>query len=236
VAATVILDEDFQVPFVGSLVEFRQWAASDSYPESGRIDYLAGRIEVDVSPEDLYTHGKLKTTLIAVLQRIVEKGDLGDLFSDRARVSCPEADLSAEPDLVFVSYGAVEGGRVRLVPKSTGEADRYVEMEGPPDLAVEIVSDRSAQKDTERLPQAYWRARIPEFWLADARGPALVFQIHRWTQGGYEPAPAGADGSQYSAIFRAWFGVTRRRNRAGRWTYDCRATDESATSGDTIHN
>ncbi len=219
-ATTVILDEDFRVPLVGSLAEFRAWALSDSYPETGRIDYLGGRIEVDVSPEDLFTHGKLKTTLIAVLQQRIADGDLGDLFSDRTRVSCPEADLSVEPDLVFVSYDAVESGRVRLVPKASGERDRYVELEGAADLVVEIVSDRSARKDMERLPEAYWRARIAEFWLADARGSALVFQIRHWTPQGYQLAPTGADSAQRSAIFPTWFSITRRRNRAGRWSYD----------------
>jgi hypothetical protein len=31
---------------------FRRWAFSAEFPEIGRIDYLAGDVEVDTSPED----------------------------------------------------------------------------------------------------------------------------------------------------------------------------------------
>ncbi len=35
------------------------------------------------------------------------------------------------------------------------DAGRYVELEGAPDLVVEIVSDSSVAKDTQRLPPRY---------------------------------------------------------------------------------
>ena len=40
-----------------TLLGFVGWCHSPSFPEQGRIDYLAGDLEVDMSPEDLYTHG-----------------------------------------------------------------------------------------------------------------------------------------------------------------------------------
>jgi Uma2 family endonuclease len=54
-----------------------------------------------------------------------------------------------------------------LVPKAGAEPGRYIDVEGPPDLIVEIVSDTSVAKDTRRLPEAYFRAGVAEFWLAD---------------------------------------------------------------------
>ena len=36
--------------------------------------------------------------------------------------------MSVEPDLVFVSDASLDEGRVRLVPKVGGAADRYAEM------------------------------------------------------------------------------------------------------------
>jgi Uma2 family endonuclease len=95
-----------------------------------------------------------------------------------------------------------------------------VEVEGPPDLIVEIVSDSSAAKDTERLPAAYWRAGVREFWLADARGATLVFQIHRPGPSAYEPVEPDADGYQYSPVLAHRLRLTRNRNARGRWTYD----------------
>lgn len=140
------------------LADFRRWATSEDFPAIGRIDYVEGQIKVDLSPQDLHTHGKLRTELIGVVGRRIKQAGLGELYTSRARVSCPEADLSAEPDVVFVSESSLDSSRVRLVPKTGGAADRYVELEGPPDLIVEIVSDASVRKDTERLPAAYYRA------------------------------------------------------------------------------
>lgn len=218
--ASIALDEDFEIPFVRSLSEFRQWALSEDFPERGRIDYLAGRIEVDMTPEDYYSHGGLKVEVIRVLGDVVKAGDLGDLRSDRTRVSNPEAELSAEPDLVFVSHETFESGRAALVTKVTEQADRYVEVVGSPDVAVEIVSDRSVKKDTVRLPLAYWKAGTAEYWLMDARGEELIFRIHRQGAAGYESAPSDREGFQHSAVFRQWFRLARRRDRRGGWVFD----------------
>jgi len=71
-ATTIRFEDSVEIPLnIRSLADFRRWATSDAFPEQGRIDYVAGSIEVDMSPEDLHTHGKLKTELVAVLwQRI----------------------------------------------------------------------------------------------------------------------------------------------------------------------
>jgi hypothetical protein len=53
------------------------------------------------------------------------------------------------------SDAAIDGGRVRLVPASGGRPDRFAELEGAPDVVVEIVSDASVNQDTERLPACH---------------------------------------------------------------------------------
>jgi Uma2 family endonuclease len=219
-ATSVIFEEQFEIPFVRSLRDFRDWALSDQFPEQGRIDFIAGHIEVDMSPEDVFSHGTLKTEIVGGLREIVKRAGAGHLLTDSTRVSCPEADLSVEPDVVFLSDESLDCGRVRLVPKAAGEPDRYVEVEGPPNLIVEIVSDSSVTKDTRRLPAAYYRAGVPELWLADARGETLLFQIYRPGASGYEPVAPDAEGFQASATFHTRFRLTRRRNASGRWVFD----------------
>jgi Uma2 family endonuclease len=157
--------------------------------------------------------------MIVILGTLLDDADLGELFSARTRVSCLEADLSSEPDIVVVFHKSLETGQVRLVPKASGEGDRYIELEGAPDLVVEIVSDRSVTKDTQRLPQAYWRAGIHEFWLADARGSEVVFKIHLRGAEGYELARSDSAGFQHSAKFNTWFRLIRHVRPAGRWAY-----------------
>jgi len=220
-ALTLVLEEQIEVPMdLRCLADFRRWATSDAFPERGRIDYIAGRIDVDMSPEDLHTHGKLKIELVRVLSQRVKKDELGELYSDRTRASCAEADLSVEPDVVFVSESSLDTGRVRLVPKAGGGADRYVELEGPPDLIVEIVSDASARKDTDRLPAAYFQAGVAEFWLIDARGKDLLFRIHRRGPSEYEPAERDADGYQRSVVLNRSYRLERGRNARGRLLFD----------------
>ncbi len=219
-ANSVVFEERIEIPYFRSLAEFRAWANSDDCPEEGRIDFIAGCIEVDMSPEDLFSHAELKTEIVWMFKDMVKRGTRGHVYSDSTRISCPEADLSVEPDVVFISDESLDSGRVRLVPKATREPDRYVEVEGPPDLIVEIVSDSSETKDTHRLPAAYYRAGVPEFWLIDARGKELLFQIHRPGPSAYEPAPRDPEGFQQSAVFGTWFRLTRRRNDRGQWTFD----------------
>lgn len=218
-ATSILLQNDVEIPFMESLDEFRAWALSDEFPDRFRIDFLHGRIEVDMSPEDLYCHGTLKTRIIAVFANIVDEGDLGELFSDKTRVSSPSADLSSEPDVVFVSYDALEAGRVRRIPKQGGSG-RFVELEGAPDVVVEIVSDSSEAKDTQRLPVAYYDAGVPEFWLFDVRGQRLDFHIHRRGPNGFERVPVEPDGFRHSGVFKRWFRLSRRPGRAGGWQYE----------------
>jgi Uma2 family endonuclease len=219
-ATSVLFEEQVEIPFVRSLADFRRWALSDEFPERGRIDYLAGRIEVDMSPGGLFSHGTLKAAIVGALWQIVKRGGLGHLLTDRTRISCPAADLSVEPDVVFISDEALDSGRVRLVPKATGQADRYVEAEGPPDLVVEIVSDTSVAKDTQRLPKKYHQAGVPEFWLIDARGETLVFTIYHAKVKAYRAVPSDAEGFQRSVVFTTRFRLTRRRNASRRWVFD----------------
>ena len=150
--------------------------------------------------------------------RIRELG-LGELYTDRARVSCPVADLSVEPDIVFESNDSLDSGRVRLVPKFGGQQDRYSELEGAPDLIVEIVSDSSVRKDTRRLPKTYWQAGVREYWLVDARREELFFRIHQRGDADYQPALMDDESYQYSAVLDCWYRLDRSRNPRGRLQY-----------------
>jgi Uma2 family endonuclease len=222
-ANCIVFEERVEIPLaLRSLADFRNWVQSGEFPQSGRIDYVAGRIEVDMSPEDLFCHGTLKGEIHGVLHQRVKRESLGHLFTDSTRVSCPDTDLSVEPDVVFVSDEAIDTGRVRLVPSASREPGRYVELEGAPDLVVEIVSDSSVTKDTRHLPAAYIRAGVREFWLADARKDPVVFRIHQPGQTGYEPVKPDPDGFQGSAILRCACRLDSRRDSKGHWVFDLR--------------
>ncbi|HEY7213955.1 MAG TPA: Uma2 family endonuclease, partial [Thermoanaerobaculia bacterium] len=192
--AVIFEDQDLRIPEDAFTYEgFHRWLDSGEFPETGRIDYLAGVVEIDMSPEDLYTHGIVKTAIGSALHQLVV-GRLGEVYIDRARISSRFAGLSVEPDVAVVLFETLKTGRVRYVPAAVHEPDRYSRMEGAPDLAIEVVSDGSKSKDLKRLPPLYAKAGIPELWLADARGRNVSFQIHALEKGKYVPVEADAEG------------------------------------------
>lgn len=218
----VIFEEDLVIPAgVSDLGRFRRWTWDASFPERGRIDFLAGTLEVDLSPEDLYTHGTVKTMLAARLYPLIVDSGRGSLFSDSTRVVSPEAGLSVEPDVVGVLWESIRQGRVREIPAAKAEPERFIELEGAPDLIVEIVSDSSVRKDLERLPRLYAKAGIPELWLADCRGEELSFDIRILSPaGGFETQPADSEGWRSSPLLGRRVRMVRSRNQLNRWIYD----------------
>ncbi len=218
--ATIILDEAIEIPDgIRTLADFRRWTYSDEFPERWRIDYLKGRIEIDMAAEAAYSHGRPKIELVVVIGQLVKNLRSGDLYSDRTRISSLPGDLSSEPDLVFISTESIVSGRVRQISKSSGDED-VVEFEGAPDLVVEIVSDSSVAKDTKRLPQAYFEAGGREFWLLDARHEKLIFKIHPRGETEFVACPPDREGYQRSTVLGRRFRLDRRRDELGHWQYD----------------
>jgi Uma2 family endonuclease len=212
-------DETVRIPPEALTFEgFRKWSHSPEFPDRGRIDYLAGHVEADLSPEDLYTHGTLKVAISSGLHALVE-GRLGHVFSDSTRIASRFAGLSVEPDVVVVLWDSLRSGRLRHVPAAGKKPNRYVELEGAPDVVVEVVSDGSLRKDTERLPPLYARAGIPELWLADARGEEVWFQILTLEDGRYVPVEADAEGWIRSPRLGVSFRLVRYSTPVATWSY-----------------
>src|SRR5262249_36027312 len=147
------------------------------FPETGRICYLDGEVWVDMSKEQFFSHNQVKSEYNIVLGTLVKNERLGRYIPDGMLLSNVEANLTAQPDGAFVSRASWETGRVRLIE---GVREGYVELEGTPDMVLEVVSASSVVKDTVTLRALYWRAGIREYWLVDTRGDQLKFDILRW--------------------------------------------------------
>ena len=126
-------------------------------------------------------------------------------------LSNAEADLSGNPDGLFVSNASFRSEKVRLIE---GAESGFVEMEGSPDMVLEVVSDSSEIKDSELLRDLYWKAGIREYWLVDARGDQLQFDIFRRTSRGYSVTTKTA-GWMKSAVFNQSVRLTRRTDELG---------------------
>lgn len=224
-ATSILLEDGIEIPTIGSLDDFRRWVRSDEFPERGRFDFINGRVEVDMAAEDLFFHSTAKSEISLVAGARVKLDRIGYYFIDRTRITCPEASLSVEPDLAVVTFQALETGRVRLVPKVKGAKDRFIEIEGGPDLVAEIVSDSSVNKDTQRLPQAYFAAGVREFWLIDVRDAEMVFRVHTRGDEEFVPVELDSDGFQHSPVLNRRYRLTRERGPADGWLYDLEETE-----------
>jgi Uma2 family endonuclease len=190
---------------------FRRWARSGEIPDGVRVCYLDGDIWVDLSMEQLYTHNRAKTRFTIDLGGMAEDENLGQYFSDGVTLSY-RARLTTVPDGVFVSYDTLRAGRIMRVE---GAKHGYVELEGTPDMVLEVVSESSVHKDTVELRRKYWRAGIAEYWLVDVRSEPTRFDLLRCGPKGYLRTRERAGGWLRSVIFGRSFRLTQTTDPVG---------------------
>jgi hypothetical protein len=212
------LDDDFVLHIprdAYKLHGFRRWVLSDEFPEKQPVLFLNGEIFFYMPKEDVFTHAAVKTAVAGPVFNLNEESDFGHFYINGVLVTNVEADLSGNPDMVGVLWETLDSGKVHYV---TNDKDRTVEIEGSPDWLLEIVSDGSVKKDKHDLRHAYHKAGVREYWIVDARGDDIDFQILHWRRSGYAAAPRKA-GWQRSRIFGRSFRLTRTRDRRGAWRY-----------------
>src|SRR5687767_1771246 len=97
--AVLLDDREIRVPASAWTHEgFRNWAKSGEFPEQARISFLCQEILIDMSPEEIETHNKVKSEISRVIQNLNKKVARGQFYSDRVLVTNVSAGLSTEPD------------------------------------------------------------------------------------------------------------------------------------------
>jgi len=126
------------------------------------------------SPEAAEVNGFLQT----LLNYFTRRRKLGKVYGPRSafRLFPDSAESWApEPDVAFVL-----GERTKLWKGSV--------FQGPPDMAVEIVSTDSIDRDTITKRDAYERAGVREYWIIDLiQGKCTFLRLERGT---YREVPA----------------------------------------------
>ena len=201
--------------WVNDLASFRKWVHSGVLPEKLKVHYLNGQVWVDISMEELNSHNRVKQALYMALGRLIEEGDLGNVICDGMRYTSVEGDFSTEMDAAFVSHATLAAERVWF---ESGKRGKATEMVGTPDLVVEIISRTSVDKDEEWLFSQYWYAGIPEYWVIDARGDEIAFDIYKRTAKGFT-AVRKTDGWAKSMALGKEFLLTRREPQNAIVTY-----------------
>ena len=191
---------------------------SSQRPETGKYSFIAGDIEVEMSPEEIETHNKVKADLTIDLGTFVRKRDIGELLVDGAFVIHADAELATEPDLTFCTWESLREGRVRYNERVDG-SKRFVEVVGSPDLVIEVVSQNSVRKDTQLLRQQYFKAGITEYWIIDARGHEIHFQLLVAGTDQYVASTPDEEGYRASPVLDGGVLLARHRNPVGGYGY-----------------
>jgi Uma2 family endonuclease len=197
--------------WVEDLETFRRWRLSDDAPEKGEIAFLDSYLWVDLTMGEFFTHNQVKAAFDYALMSVVQPASLGRYVPDRMLLTSTAANLNTEPDGLFFSWETLRAGRLRLVAR---EGEGILELEGTPDLVLEVVSKTSVRKDTILLKELYFKAGIPEYWLVDVRDDAMSFSILKWTSEGYVAVPT-VDGCSASGVFGKKFRLEKRTDPLG---------------------
>jgi Uma2 family endonuclease len=130
--------------------------------EDQKADLLGGVILM-ASPESV-DHNVLVLWLGHVVDLFVQSRQLGTVTINRVAYRLSER-TAPEPDLGFVRTERLSSLRKGYV-------------EGPPDLAVEVVSPDSVERDYQRKREVYEAAGVREYWIIDPDEKRAVFLLH----------------------------------------------------------
>jgi Uma2 family endonuclease len=208
--------QQFNVPtWVTDLESFRRWNDSDDFPDEVPIWWLKGKVWIDMSREQIFTHVRVKTKLTMALGLLAEQEHLGLYLTDGVLLSNFAADISGNPDGLFLSNATLASDRIRLIE---GREGGFTELQGSPDMVLEIISRSSQQKDDVVLRQAYWEADVPEYWIVDVRKEPIRFDILRHSKRGYTTARK-QEGWVKSPVFGRSFRLVVRPGPGGHPDY-----------------
>ena len=115
--------------------------------------------ELIVTPSPTARHQEISIKLCTRLLAFVEMNALGKVYGAPLDAIFDEYTV-VQPDILFVS-------RERL-----GEVVKE-RIEGAPDLAVEILSPSTADKDRRRKLAVYSRFGVREYWIVDPEGRTI---------------------------------------------------------------
>jgi Uma2 family endonuclease len=146
-------------------------------------EWVDGRVE-RMSPITV-SHDGLTGWLYAIMREYVTYQGLGIVLHDKFQMKPGPGFAGREPDVVYLS----ETNRSRL---------RRAHIDGPADLAVEIISDDSVERDRVTKYDEYERSGVREYWILDPETRQADFYV-LGPDGRYAPASPDTDGVYRSA-------------------------------------
>ena len=120
-------------------------------PDDERYELLNGELILVASPN--MDHQDVVTNLGTPLSVFVREGDLGKLYFAPTDVILSDTEV-VQPDLLFIS-------------KEREHIRTPANIQGAPDLIVEILSPSSARRDWGYKRELYAKHEVKEYWIVD---------------------------------------------------------------------
>jgi Uma2 family endonuclease len=140
-------------------------------PNDGkRYEIIDGELFVTPSPRT--AHQKVVTNLCYYLADFIKKEGLGEVYVAPFDVVFSRFDV-VEPDVLYISKA-----RATVLTEEN--------VQGPPDLVVEVLSESTADIDHTTKLKLYARFGVQEYWIID---PIICSaEIYRQEEGSFELA------------------------------------------------
>ncbi len=132
----------------------KKWTYSDyvNLPDDhNRYEMLEG--ELLMTPSPVTIHQQVSRELGFHMISFVKKNNLGEVFIAPLDVKFSETNVT-EPDLLFV-------------PKENKEIIKEENIQGAPDLIVEILSPYSSEIDKGKKKDIYQKFGVKEYWIIE---------------------------------------------------------------------
>ena len=139
------------------------------FPDDGKRHEL---IDGDhyVTPAPKTKHQRVSSNLLRILGSFVYDRRLGQVFAAPTDVVLSDLDV-VQPDVIFIS-----SARASVVTENN--------IQGPPDLVIEILSETTRRTDEVIKRKQYERFGVSEYWIVD---PELeTVKVYRLTGQGYQ--------------------------------------------------
>lgn len=147
------------------------WHDVQTMPDDGnRYEAIDGEMYVTPAPKP--RHAWVTMSLVRELMRILVEPGYGRLFTAPVGVVFDDTDEGVQPDLLFVTTA-----RLKIVREDA--------IHGAPDLVIEILSPRTAQRDRTVKLQLYRREGVAEYWIVDM--DAKQIEVWRLADGAAQP-------------------------------------------------
>ncbi len=118
-------------------------------PEDERYELIEG--ELLMTPAPIPKHQRISRELEFEILKLVKATDLGEVFDAPCDVHLDNENV-IQPDILFISKE-----RLNII----GEKN----IQGAPDLVIEIISESTAYRDFVQKKKLYAKFRVKEYWI-----------------------------------------------------------------------